>query len=300
MTICRMLSKLKTAVFSSKALKLSSLLTFDFMSRNLYLRPGTEQQRQHMLGAYLKATKTEYPNGGHIFVGSEHAAEVMHYLDVHQMTYTLHSLVDLNTHLDIMPAADKAEGVVRVFVEDDRCSYAEREERLLTVQRLFQAACVPIHTFKPEEYANMKIYMAKVEETQAEITRLRRFVIFHEMTQTFERRLFLHMSQLRGRISFCIISTEDNFEKRIKALLGRTAFDREDFIYLMANTAKIYGSGPKHQKEIVSQADGGESEEPRARRSAKPINISLFFKEAIGDYGLMLQDGLANEVILNQ
>jgi hypothetical protein len=301
MSIYRAISRLTSSLFSKKVVGLSSVLNEEaLLHQGLYLRPGTEQQRQYMLDGYLKATKALYPNGGHIFVGSLLAAEVLHYLDANRISYTVHSLVEMDAHLDIMPVVDEDEGVVRVFVEDDHLSYAAREERLLKVQALFSPQCVPMIPFAPDELADMKAHFEKVSQIKARIKRLRRYVLFYEMNTTFNKSFPIMMCQLKGRVSYCILSTEGEYEIKIKELQHGKQSDTEAKTILLSNTVQIYGSGPKHKKEILSLSYDGEAEVSPETKMFKKRRIDHFFKTAIGSYGLMLQYQHVKEVTLNE
>ena len=301
MSIFRAISRLKSSILPRKIEGLTRVLTEEVLRhQGLYLRPGTEQQRQYMLDGYLKTTKVIYPNGGHIFVGSQLAAEVLHYLDVNLITYTLHSLVEMNAHLDIMPIVDQAEGVVRVFVEDDNLSYAIRDEGLRQVQALFRPQCVPMVTFTPDECANTKVYLQKVAEIQERIKRLRRFVLFYDLNTTIEKVFPILMCQLKGRVNYCILSSESEFERKIKDLQHGKQSDAEAKAILMANTVQIFGSGPKHKNEILSLRYDGETEKSSETKKFERRRIDHFFNTAIGTYGLMLQYVHAKEVTLNE
>jgi hypothetical protein len=295
MPICRLISRLKSSIFSKKVVGLSSVLTEEMLRRNLYLRPGTPQQRQHMLDGYLKATKALYPNGGHIFVGSLLAAEVLHYLDVHLISYTVHSLVEMDVHLDIMPVVDEAEGVVRVFVEDDHLSYAAREERLLKVQALFSPQCVPMFPFAPDELADMKAHFEKVSEIQARIKRLRRFVLFYEMNTTFQKSFPIMMCQLKGRVSYCILSTQNDHEREIQNLQRGEQDEPITKEILIANTVQVYGAGSKHKREILGLK--------REYFNAEGLDIIInkgFFTEVSDTHGFCIVEHDPVELILNE
>jgi hypothetical protein len=295
MSIYRAISRLKSSIFSKKAVGLSSVLTENVLRRNLYLRPCTAQQRLHMLEGYLKAAKYHYPNGGHIFVGSHLAAEVLHYLDASLISYTVHSLVEMNAHLDIMPVVDQAEGVVRVFVEDDHLSYAARDERFLKVQALFSPQCVPMIPLPPDELEDMKAHFEKVSEIQARIKRLRRFVLFYEMNTTFEKSFPIVMCQLKGRVGYCIMSTQNDYEREIQNLQRGEQDEPITKEILVANTVQVYGAGPKHKREILGLK--------RQYFNAEGLDIIAnkgFFTKTDDTHGFCILENDPVELILNE
>lgn len=249
MSSCNLFQKIKSVFCSEKVVKLSSFLNPETLRFGFLMRPATSVQLSQMLNAYIKAIKTDCPNGGHVFVGSTHAAEVTQALAMNDITYTLYSLVDMESYRDIMPLADQSEGIVRVFVEDDSRPHKEREQRFIQVQRILGEELRKIIGVKLEPDRSDVIFK-DVKAQQAEFKRLKKFIMIMDMNTSLIKAFPSYLAQLRGRIGFCIISSENEHDQEIKELFGSSLMDMDGRKSLNANTMKIYGSGPKHHKEL--------------------------------------------------
>lgn len=245
----RFFENLKARFRPEKVMELSSFITPDLLKFGFYMRPTTDAQSSQMLDAYIRAARVGGLYGGHIFVSSARAAEVLRILDRLGAAVNVYSWPDLT---DLPKLFDITKGCYRVnvYIEDDSAPYKERAARFLAVQELVRRQFDDItkavmdpplddeYPFQPERSTKPKLH-----------------VMFVELNLQTKRGFSVYMAMLKQHVGFCLISRRNEFEYTVGQFADPAGFSEDEHLSIVANTIRIYGSGQKHQKEMRQSYD---------------------------------------------
>lgn len=245
----RFYEKLKSRFRPEKVMELSSFITPDLLKFGFFMRPTTDTQSSQMLDGYLRAATSAGMHGGHIFVSSARAAEVLRVLDRRNLAVNIYSWPDL-TDLPSMFDITKGRYRVNVYIEDDSAPYKERAERFLAVQELV----------RNQFDAITKAVMAPPEDDEYSYeperpTKPKLHVMFVELNLQTHRGFSVYMAMLKQHVGFCLISRRNEFEYTVGEFADPAGFSEDEHLSLAANTIRIFGAGQKHQKEMRQSYD---------------------------------------------
>lgn len=231
------------AIFPNRALKLSTFIEEQAPHQGFYMCPNSATQSSQMFEAYFLATKADWEKGGHVFVSSARAPEVLRILDRHGIVPTVLSWSEVK---DISPwfSLMKRDGEVCVYVEDDSAPLKDRVTRFLAAQAVIRAEFDALHIPLTEGgHVNMN-------QVKAWLATGKMPIMFVELGQQTKRGFSVIIAQLRRKVGFCIINRTNEFDQGVGEIFGKPAYDEDEQKSLMANMAKVYGSGQMHNKDL--------------------------------------------------
>lgn len=246
----RLFEKLKARFRPEKVMELSSFITPDLLKFGFYMRPTTDTQSSQMLDAYVRAARAGGVYGGHIFVSSARAADVLRVLDRLGAAVNVYSWPDLT---DLPKLFDISKGCYRVnvYIEDDSAPHKERSARFLAVQELVrtQFDAITKAVMDPSLEDDESPFEAE-RPTKPGI-----HVMFVELNLQTKRGFSVYMAMLKQHVGFCLISRRNEFEYTVGEFADPAGFCEDEHLSIVANSIRIYGSGQQHQKEMRKSYD---------------------------------------------
>ena len=242
----RFLEILKARFCPEKAINLSALINPSRLkTAAFYMRPCNDEQSSQMFEAYFLATRADWERGGHIFVSSARAPDVLRLLRRQWIAPVIHNwsaMNDLSPFFSLLEQTDS----VNVYVEDDAAPFKERSERFQAVQDIVRKQSDEVF-----EYISDGTPVKLARPAQSRIP-----VMFVELNLQTKRGFSVFVAQLKKEVTFCFISRKNAHDYVVRhELVGEPCFDDDEHKSLEANTFKIYGSGNKHHGEMCSWHD---------------------------------------------
>jgi hypothetical protein len=196
-----------------------------------------------MVSAYLIAIRPHLKNGGYIFVKRSRAADLFRQLTELGATYKAVHFKNMDDFAGIIDMSEPKE--LWVIVEDDSLPYA-------TLASRFKAAEVALR----KHMAPMLGAKISVDEMQKENEKRRArgmiLIMFLEMDYPSVKGFSIVQAQCRSlKIAFCRVSKDNEHDHELNALFSEPEHSVDEWKSRIANTVRIYGSGPKHRAEML-------------------------------------------------
>lgn len=208
-----------------------------------WLRPCNDLQSQQMVAAYLKALQPHLKNGGYIFVKRSRAADLFRqltelgapYKAVHfEVMEDIAGIIDIND-----PKA------LWVIVEDDSLPYATLTSRFQTAEITLRRKMAPA-LGTSINYDEMK---REMEQRQAKGMVV---LMFIELDYPSVKGFSIVQAQCRSlNIAACRVSRDSAHDHELNTLFGEPDHSKDEWKSRIANTLRIFGSGPKHHAEFM-------------------------------------------------
>jgi hypothetical protein len=243
MLISRVIDKVKSVFFPSADTALSEFISANPNTFGYWLRPSNDLQSQQMVGAYLQGVKDDLKNGGYIFVKKSRAAELFRQLAELGAAYTAVHFKVMEDVAEIIDL-DKPKALW-VIVEDDSLPYETQASRFRVAEKalrekMVKALGIPIY----HKHVN-----AILESRQS---RCVINIVFIEMDFPSMRGFTVVQTHCRSlNIKFCRVSRDNAHDHEVNKIFSEPEHDNDEWKSRIVNSMMIFGSGPRHQPELM-------------------------------------------------
>jgi hypothetical protein len=232
--------KTKSSIFPPTMMTLSQFIA-DQSQLPHWLRPCNDLQSQQMVSAYLMAIRPHLKNGGYIFVKRSRAADLFRQLTELGATYKAVHFKNMDDLAGILDMNEPKE--LWVIVEDDSLPYATLASRFKVAEVALRKHMAPM--------LGSKISLNEEDEYEKRKARGMILMMFIEMDYPSVKGFSIVQAQCRSlKIACCRVSRDNTHNHELNALFSEPEHSVDEWKSRIANTVRIYGSGPKHRAEM--------------------------------------------------